>query len=139
MEGGCLCGAVRYQVSALGPVVHCHCAYCRRAHAAAFTTVSLLPRSHFEWLDGARHVTLFETPRGAERVFCSSCGTRICNHPPIPGALSLMVATLDCNDALVPLAHVNVERRATWYAGRDELPEYSGVPSLGELRRLASS
>src|SRR5918998_688452 len=38
--GGCLCGAVRYEVRGpLRPVVDCHCTMCRRTsgHFAAFT------------------------------------------------------------------------------------------------------
>jgi hypothetical protein len=38
--GGCLCGAVRYEVRGpLRPVVYCHCAQCRRTsgHFSAWT------------------------------------------------------------------------------------------------------
>jgi hypothetical protein len=38
--GGCLCGAIRYEVRGpLRPVVDCHCTMCRRTsgHFAAFT------------------------------------------------------------------------------------------------------
>ncbi len=37
MEGGCFCGAIRYQVD--GPprrVTHCHCLHCRRTSGAPF-------------------------------------------------------------------------------------------------------
>jgi len=37
LEGGCLCGAVRYRVAALaGPVLLCHCGQCRKAQGSAF-------------------------------------------------------------------------------------------------------
>ncbi len=39
LEGGCLCGEVRYRVD--GPVFrmrHCHCSMCRKAHGASFGT-----------------------------------------------------------------------------------------------------
>ena len=39
VEGGCLCGAVRYSIG-LPPlwVAHCHCSMCRRAQGAGFVT-----------------------------------------------------------------------------------------------------
>ena len=64
--GGCQCGLVRYEVTAeLGPVFHCHCAFCRRIHGAAFTTIALLPREAFDWLSGSGHVARFLTPGGS--------------------------------------------------------------------------
>jgi hypothetical protein len=36
MKGSCLCGTVRYEAARLaGPIVHCHCATCRKAHSAS--------------------------------------------------------------------------------------------------------
>ena len=39
LAGGCLCGAVRYEIDgAGGGVSHCHCGMCRKASGAAFVT-----------------------------------------------------------------------------------------------------
>lgn len=39
LTGGCLCGAVRYQLSEkLGPIVYCHCFQCRKASGSAFAS-----------------------------------------------------------------------------------------------------
>ena len=46
LGGGCLCGAVRYESDALtGPIAHCHCATCRKAHGAAFATTARASRA----------------------------------------------------------------------------------------------
>lgn len=39
LEGGCLCGAVRYRVTGKPyHVTHCHCSMCRRASGAPLVT-----------------------------------------------------------------------------------------------------
>ena len=51
--GGCLCGAVRYRVTA-EPLhaTHCHCSMCRRASGAAFLTFATFPASALTWTEG---------------------------------------------------------------------------------------
>ena len=45
LTGSCLCGSVAYEVAAEpGPIVHCHCATCRKTHGSAFSTVTNVPR-----------------------------------------------------------------------------------------------
>ena len=39
MEGGCLCGAIRYRISgAPHRTTNCHCLHCRRSSGAPFLT-----------------------------------------------------------------------------------------------------
>jgi len=39
IRGGCLCGAIQYEVNGpLFDVSNCHCSMCRRFHGAAFST-----------------------------------------------------------------------------------------------------
>ena len=45
LNGSCLCGSVAYEVDApVGPIVHCHCETCRKAHGSAFSSVTSVPR-----------------------------------------------------------------------------------------------
>ena len=32
--GGCLCGAIRYEIDAVFDVIYCHCKHCRRSSGA---------------------------------------------------------------------------------------------------------
>lgn len=46
MKGSCLCGTVQYEATRLaGPIVHCHCRTCRKAHSAAFTSTARADRA----------------------------------------------------------------------------------------------
>src|SRR5438094_273119 len=48
LTGGCLCGAVRYEIEGkLRHITHCHCGMCRKAHGAAFATYASLARRRF--------------------------------------------------------------------------------------------
>ncbi len=50
-KGSCLCGVVRYQIRALaGPIVHCHCITCQKAHSAPGNTTAGVKREDFQWL-----------------------------------------------------------------------------------------
>ena len=78
IEGGCLCGQVRYEIS--GPFVaadHCHCSMCRRQHGAAFSTYADFQPGDFKWIIGEELVKIYETPSGAGWCFCTECGSTL--------------------------------------------------------------
>jgi hypothetical protein len=78
LSGSCLCGAVRYEIAGeLGPIGHCHCRTCRKAHAAAFATTARADRAAFRWSAGEDLVTSFESTPGKRRFFCPRCGAHL--------------------------------------------------------------
>jgi hypothetical protein len=74
----------------------------------------------------------------AVRCFCSRCGTRLYNYAPSRGMISLVVASLDTDVALRPIAHFNVESKSSWYSIADGLPQFSSVPGPAEFAQLRS-
>ena len=74
--GGCLCGAVRYEVhGSLRPIVMCHCTQCRRvtghlmaATAARRADLRLLTAAELRWYDSSAQ---------ARRGFCARCGSTL--------------------------------------------------------------
>ena len=73
-QGGCLCGAVTFEVALPATFVgHCHCSMCRRAHGAAYVTWVGVPVGMFYLTKGKE--TLVVT-----RSFCGRCGSPMfCN------------------------------------------------------------
>ena len=77
--GGCLCGAVRYEVrGGLRPVVACHCTQCRRmtghflaATAAREGDLAITRGSTLKWYSASAH---------ARRGFCGDCGSTLFWH-----------------------------------------------------------
>jgi hypothetical protein len=127
--GRCYCGAVRYRLEGdLGPLVNCHCRYCRRAHGAAFATVSPVRRADFRFTAGEEAVREYRNPEGF-RYFCAHCGGRLFNRPMSTDAvLMLVIATLDEEPAERPVMHVNVESKARWHDILDDLPQHQALP-----------
>jgi len=129
LQGGCYCGAVRYEVEGtLGPLINCHCRFCRRAHAAAFVTVTPLPSERFRWTGGEDALREYRSG-GGWRFFCERCGGRLINRPASSDGLTmLLVATLDVEPEVAPSLHINVASKAPWYEILDDKPKLPGFP-----------
>jgi hypothetical protein len=140
-HGSCLCGSVKYSVDDdLKFVVNCHCRFCSKAHGAAFTTLLFMPFNGLEVLEGQTLLSSYEVKTlSSSRVFCSRCGTRLYNHSPSKGMISLIVATLDADVKLHPLANINVGSKCSWYGIADVLPQFSSTPSAAEFAQLRAS
>lgn len=140
-QGSCLCGSVKYSVDDdLKFVVNCHCRFCSKAHGAAFTTLLIMPFNNLHLLEGRVLLSSYEVKAlNSLRVFCSRCGTRLYNHALSRGMISLMVATLETDEQLRPLAHINVGSKCSWHTIADGLPQFSSIPSASEFGQLRSS
>jgi len=140
-QGSCLCGSITYVIDDnLKFIVNCHCRFCRKAHGAAFTTVLFMPFGRFTVTQGQELLASYEIKAiDAVRRFCSRCGTRLYNYAPSRGMISPVVASLDTEAALRPIAHFNVESKSSWYSIADGLPQFSSVPGPAEFAKLRSS
>jgi hypothetical protein len=140
-RGGCLCGAFRYEIeSDLKFIVYCHCRFCRRGHGGLYTPLLFMPFSRLTITQGAELVARYHIDRlDADRCFCAKCGTRLYNHALARGMVSIVVATLDTDEILRPIAHINTESRCSWLNIEDGLPQFLAVPSAAEFKQLLSS
>lgn len=79
-EGGCLCGALRYSVSAPPVrVTFCHCRFCQRATGSAYLVEPIFERTAFAVLGDAPAVYEHRSTGSGKLVrvhFCSTCGTK---------------------------------------------------------------
>lgn len=74
--GSCLCGAVRFDAELPSKwVAHCHCSLCRRAHGAAFVTWVGMDATRVQLDDAQQQLRWYASTPGAERGFCSHCGS----------------------------------------------------------------
>jgi hypothetical protein len=139
--GSCLCGSIQYSIDdTLKSIVNCHCRFCSKAHGAPFTTLLFMPFAKFELTEGQGLLASYEVKAlGAVRCFCAKCGTRLYNYSPSRGMMSLIVATLDTDAELRPLANINVESKRSWHRIDDELPQFRSAPSPSEFGRLLSA
>lgn len=124
LTGSCLCGAVAYEVEAPpGPIVHCHCRTCRKAHGAAFSSVMLVPRDAFRWVRGAENLGEYESSPGKFRRFCRNCGSQVFAERIAKDQVLLRLGCLDTAVTARPLGHIWRSDAAPWYDPADILPE----------------
>jgi hypothetical protein len=128
IQGGCLCGAIRYEVeSPLVDVSNCHCSMCRRFHGAAFSTYANVSPEAFDWLGGQDLLTVYETSPGIGWAFCRVCGSSL--GMPKEGKLcSLAMGALDADPGGRPTHHIFVGSKAAWHEITDSLPQYDTWP-----------
>jgi hypothetical protein len=97
-EGGCYCGALRYQAE--GDALFkglCHCRECQYISGGSANAVMGVAESSFSYTKGSPlQFAREELERPATREFCARCGTHIlAKSPALPGAVMLKVGTLD--------------------------------------------
>jgi hypothetical protein len=133
VRGGCLCGAVAYEIPRpiAGPIVFCHCSRCRRARAAAHNANFFVDLTRFRWLRGAERVATYKVPE-AERftqAFCRDCGSPVAHV----GQARVVVpaGSLDDDPGIRPGMHIFAGSKAPWFEIRDDLARYDEYPPAG--------
>lgn len=123
-EGGCLCGAIRYRVSAQArALTHCHCHSCRHAVGAPSVAWAVFPRDGFEFIAGepVRHASSPKVVRG----FCGICGTSLTwQHEDRPLTMDVTTASLDDANAFAPLREIWTCEKLAWQVLDPALPHY---------------
>ena len=73
-SGGCLCGAVRYEINLDGAETgNCHCRDCQKNSGGAFMPFTTVDAGQLRWISAPTGAT--KASDTAERRFCASCGT----------------------------------------------------------------
>ncbi len=113
-DGGCMCGAIRYQISGQPMSVGlCHCKSCRRATGGPAVGFVDMPPGSFAWTAG--EPAFFESSPGVRRGFCPTCGTSLTYEADdLPGEVHLLSATLDNPEPWVPVDATYNHERISW-------------------------
>ncbi len=98
VEGGCYCGAVRYQASG-EPLFkgQCHCRECQYGSGGGPNYLMALPSDSFSYTKGTpKAFTRSDLDAPVTREFCGDCGTQLVSlAPSLPGAALIKIGTLD--------------------------------------------
>jgi hypothetical protein len=113
IEGGCLCGGVRYRLYAQPKQgSDCHCEDCRRASAALYVTWCSVPSKAIQILSGELRRVLY-----ADRLrsFAPCCGTPLFMQDEVSSEwIDVTVASLDDPKTFPPEAATWTEDKLPW-------------------------
>ena len=124
ITGGCLCGAVRYEISE--PAIdagYCHCRMCQRFSGSPVSAFAAFPRGAVRFTQG--EPKYYDSSLLAERGFCANCGSSLTYRPLIPQWSELMIVELgsmDHPENFTPTWHGGIESQLPWLNIHDNLP-----------------
>lgn len=126
--GGCLCGAVRFEIDGtIGPITCCHCAQCRRASGSAFTTAASVYADGFRVVQGTELLREYASSPRNTHVFCAQCGSQLFGkHAAYPMVVRVRAGAFDDDPKSHVAADVMMSSRAEWlenHAHAEEFPE----------------
>ena len=124
--GGCLCGAIRIEITGEPMVIsHCHCATCRKATGAPFITWITLAPDGFAYTQG--RPAIYRSTPSIRRSFCAECGTTLgYASDDYDDELDIAAAALDDPAQVRPDDHIWVDGMLPWLKFDDGLPRLPG-------------
>jgi hypothetical protein len=126
--GGCLCGAIRYEVT--GEPVRmaiCHCDDCRKATGAAFTTNIFVNAADLRVVQGTPKQFQHPTDSGSTMTneFCANCGSQLFGYSSRGnGVKHVKVGTIDDAGFVRPQIEVYTVRKLPYVRLQDDIPHY---------------
>jgi hypothetical protein len=132
IEGGCLCGKVRYSADAEPVFVGvCHCADCQRSTGSAFATVVAVPATALRVTGTLRTFTEpGDTGEPMHRRFCPECGSGIVGEADaLPGLVMLNAGTPDDRGWARSQSEVHCDSAQPWVRLARELERFARTPA----------
>jgi hypothetical protein len=122
LTGGCLCGAVRYELTRPPILAYtCHCTACQKLTGSAFSSALLVQAEAcgFNGGDTRSFQRIADSGRTVTWWVCVECGTWICNEEKPgtaqPGTIfRLRAGTLDETSWLRPTVHFWTRSAQRW-------------------------
>lgn len=127
VTGGCLCGAVRYEIDGMPLfMAHCHCSNCRKFSGAARSTNVGVPREQFRITAGAELLGVYRHEGRKDLVFCSRCGASLLaiNRWPDGAIVRVRMGCMDGDPGIRPMVQAFVASKAPWCAITDQVPQF---------------
>jgi len=112
--GSCHCGRVQFRAAGAPKFVSaCHCASCRRATGAAFSTWVGFASGCVEWSGESPY--FFASSVGVKRGFCRSCGTPLTyQSDKWPGETHFPIGVFKDPSPFTPASDFLIEERLAW-------------------------
>ena len=128
LTGGCLCGAIRYEIVTDGREVvdYCHCRQCRTASGAPVLAWLQLAPARLSLTHG--QAKPFASSTHSTRWFCPHCGSQLYMTDINGKSVGITLGTLDDPNLVAPTVHGWTSARLNWFSTADDLPRYPEYP-----------
>lgn len=128
IQGGCFCGAVRYEVTgSLRNARCCHCSECRKAFSGASSAYAEVEAETFAWTQGEDKVTQYCSTEGWGLGFCRVCGSTLCGfHDGKVHGVTL--GSVDGDPGVEIGMHIFVGSKAPWHEIGGNTPQFTERP-----------
>ena len=130
--GGCVCGALRYELTAPPQSqMYCCCTDCQKMTGGAMSVNLLVPAGSIRITRGTPRtfVTPGDSGLGVVREFCGDCGTQIVSTPRALATVTVLKAgTLDDTSWVQPQAAIYTSSAPPWAALPEGLPRFPKLP-----------
>jgi hypothetical protein len=116
--GGCLCGAIRYEIHA--PVTGlraCHCTHCQKSSGAGGSVNAVLATSDFRITQGSTSVYADKADSGRTlmRHFCGNCGSPIYSFREVtPERIVVRAGTMENLPPVAITSHIWTRSKCAW-------------------------
>ena len=126
ITGGCLCGAVRYEVTRLpnDSIHYCHCRMCQKALGALFGCFVRFsgPNIDDKFKFTREQPEYYKSSAWSERGFCPDCGTPLVIRD--LNGFAVTIGSLDHPEDFPPTGHSGIESQVPWLKIDDDLPRW---------------
>lgn len=116
LSGGCLCGAVRFQVTE-PPVAagYCHCTRCQRRTGTAASAQARLAPGSLTIERGSDAIREWVPGTGNPKAYCGSCGAHLWSRSPTdPDVVNVRMGAFDADPGVRPSFRQYVAYAAVW-------------------------
>ena len=117
IEGGCLCGNIRYKSEAEPLVtVLCNCINCQKQSGGAYSLNIVMPKGSLE-IQGemTTYVDTGDSGSTLDRNFCGRCGSSISSEPSLMDTITVLKAgTLDDTSWVRPVMEIYCDSAQQW-------------------------
>ncbi|MBI3435828.1 MAG: GFA family protein [Proteobacteria bacterium] len=131
LKGGCLCGAVRYELAA-EPVMTgiCHCLNCQKLSGSGHAFHIMVPEAAFSVCGTTKGYTwAADSGSKVTTSFCGECGSPMFGRTgSFPGMVTVRAASLDDPTAVKPQVRVFAKRQQPWDHADPALPAFPTMP-----------
>lgn len=127
VTGGCMCGAVRYEITGdVKRAMNCHCDDCRKNTGAAFATNVFFDCEDVRITAGetAKFTHLSDAGNRKTKEFCPTCGSQLFSSTEGRQVMSVKVGSLEDAGFVKPEGNVYCSRALSYVELSEDIPSY---------------